>query len=78
MGIWRKIILGTGKLKFKSQGRREQMCAINSKEGKNSTGKIREITWKCLFKDIVDHFKEFNFHAKLWEKILKYLSRGIT
>jgi len=33
-GNWRKIILGTEKLKFKSQGRSEQMCAINSKEGK--------------------------------------------
>lgn len=52
------------------------MC--NKQQGGERTVQVREITWKCLFKDIVDHFKEFNLCAELYEKLLKYLSRGIT
>ena len=77
MGIWRKIILGTEKLKFKSQGRSERIQKT-ARRGKNSTDKIRDTTWRCLFKDIVDHFKKFNFCTELYEKLLKYLSRVIT
>ena len=47
------------------------MC--NKQQGEERTVQVREITWKCLFKDIVDHFC-----AELYEKLLKYLSRGIT